>query len=166
MRVIKHILVVCAALFICLGLPCLHFVNAGTLFADGADAAAGASMVVPDQPSGTFLVLLNRSRHPLTESEWQKFFEEKDVDVIMEDLHCMVIRGDVTGMELADRYRARLAENQMRIVIEDGTLIASRTRYGLFDAVVVSAEAAEAFGLDMTGDDPDLAAYVIGGTSP
>ncbi len=166
MRVIRHLLVIMAALFICLGLPCLHFMNVGTLFAEGADAAAGASMVVPDQPSGTFLVLLNKSRHPETETEWQNFFYEKPVDVIMEDIHCMTAKGDASGMELAERYQARLAENQMRIVREDGTLVASRAMHGLFDVIVISSEAADIYGYDTLCADPEIAVYRIGGGNP
>ena len=135
-----HVLIISAALLVLLGLPFAHFAGKGTLGA-GADAVSGASLEVPDQPSGTFFVLLNRDRHPMTQGEWENFFSEREVDVIMEDVHCLIPRGDAPGKELAERYLARLAENQMTLNAEDGTLVVSKAEAGLFDVIVVSAEA-------------------------
>lgn len=109
------------------------------------DAVSGSSLVIPDQPGGTFYVLLNTKRHPVTAAEWDDFFSEREVGVIMEDVECFVSRGDAPGRELADRYKARLAENQMRVKTEDGTLIASRAENGLFDVIILSKEAEAAY---------------------
>ena len=143
MRLVKHIAAVAAALFICLVIPCLYYMQAGGLFSRAPDARSGASLVVPDQPSGTFLVLVNKERHPASMQEWTDFFTEKEVGVIMEDVHCLVTKGDAAGKELAERYQARLAENQMQITQEDGTLVVSKAENGMFDVVIISTDMAD-----------------------
>ena len=153
MRLAKHMAADAAALFLCLGIPCLYFLHAGTLFNRNADAVSGASLLVPEQPSGTFLVLLNRERHPATMEEWSDFFRERDVDVIMEDISCLASKGDVNGLKLADRYLTRLAQNQMNITVEDGTLIASKAEAGIYDVIILSKEAAEAYGYEISAED-------------
>ena len=163
MRLVKHLLFVAAALFVCLGAPCLYFMRAGTLFG-ATDAVSGASLEVPDQPSGTFLVLLNRQRHPLTTEEWEAFFSEREVGVIMEDIHCLISKGDEAGKELADRYRARLAENQMEVTAEDGTLVASRAENGIFDVILISTDAAQIYDYSRITDDTDTMVIQVEGT--
>lgn len=162
MRLMKHFAFAAAALFVCLGIPCLYFLQAGTLFR-GADAVSGASLDVPDKPSGTFLILLNRERHPLTAEEWEAFFSEQEVGVIMEDVHCLITRGDVSGKELADRYRARLAENQMTVAEEDGTLVVSRAENGQFDVILISTDAAEIYDYSRIRDNGETMLIEVGG---
>lgn len=145
-RIIRHFIFIAAALMVCLGIPGLYYYRTGTLFHAGIDAVSAATAEIPDQPSGQFVVLLNTEKHPLTEAEWTAFFSEQDVDVIMEDIRCFVSRDDAAGIELAERYRARLAENQMKIRSEDGTLIASRAGHSLFDVIILSKESAEQYG--------------------
>ena len=108
----------------------------------------GASLALPDQPSGEFIVLLNEEKHGETMEEWRSFLTGEPVGVIMEDLSCLVAKGDSAGAQLADRYRARLAENQMTVRAEDPLLVVSRAEQGLFDAAVFSREMADACRLD------------------
>ena len=141
MQRIGHIVFIIASLFLCLGVPFHHFYGLGTLFGDSADAVSSASLDIPDQPSGVFYVLLNTEKHPLTVDAWTDFFTEKPVDVIMEDISVLLIRGDEPVYQLADRYLARLAENQMRGAEEDGTLVVSRAEEGVFDVIMFSGDA-------------------------
>ena len=145
LHLIGHAAFIAAALFVCLGIPTLYFGQKNLLPGGQTDTISGASLVVPEQPSGAFLILLNKAHHPDTTEDWTAFFTEQPVDVIMEDIHCLITRGDATGKELAERYLARLAENQMRITQEDGTLIASRAECGLFDVILLSEEAAQTY---------------------
>ncbi len=143
MNIVKHAAVILTALFVTLGIPALFYADAAS--SAGTDGMSGASLELPEQPSGQFVVLLNRDRHPETVESWTAFFSEEPVDVIMEDISCLTTKGDETGQQLAERYQARLAENQMSIRREDPVLTASRAENGLFDVIVLSAEAAEAY---------------------
>ena len=138
----KHILIIAAGLAVCFGPPLL--VNYPRLAAlaggDGIDAVSSASLEIPDQPSGSFTVLMNRDRHPETAEAWERFFTEQPVDVIMEDLCCLVAEGDIPGEEMAQRCRKRLAENQMKLRRENASLLVSKAEQGLFDVVILSAE--------------------------
>ena len=49
---------------------------------------------------------------------------------------------------MADSFRSRLPENQMRIDEEDGALLLSRADAGLFDILILSREAAELLAAD------------------
>jgi len=63
MKLVKHAAIILAALFVTLGIPMLYYLDAGTLFPRRADAVTGAFLVLPDQPCGQFVVLLNREKH-------------------------------------------------------------------------------------------------------
>ena len=69
----------------------LYYLDAGTLFPGRAEAVTGASLALPDQPSGQFEVLLNREKHGSSAAAWMDFFSDRPVDVIMEDLSCMTV---------------------------------------------------------------------------
>lgn len=167
MKRLRHVAIVAAALLLCLVLPGLFYAHRCGLLTGGADAVSSASLEVPDQPSGEYVILLNRERHPLTLEQWSDFFSEKPVDVIMEDLRCMTVSGDVLGRQLAERYRARLAENQLRLRAENGVLVVSRAENGLFDAIILSRETAEAFDYSAVYARPDVAVLrVTGGENP
>ena len=144
MRALKHIGIVLLGLFLCLVLPGLFYVDVGALVSGGFDAVSGASMDLPDQPSGEFVVILNKDRHPLTLEEWTAFFREEEVGVIMEDLSCLAAASDPTGVQLAQRYMVRLAENQMKLTAENSLLVVSRAEKGLYDVIVLSKEMADA----------------------
>lgn len=160
MKLLKHAAVIFMALGLCLGLPCAVYLPAR---AGGADAVSSASLEIPDRPSGAFVVLLNRERHPLTAGEWSDFFLEKPVGVIMEDISCLTAEGDAAGLELARRYQARLAEHQMLLREVNGTLLVSKAEQGIFDVIVLSKEAAEAYGYSAAMARHDALALTVEG---
>lgn len=145
MKVLKHILVVLAALFLTLGVPTLCYVDVPALLSGNADAVTHASTYLPDTPSGEFIVLVNEKTQAGYIDQWREFFTEGDAGVIMSDISCMVIEGDINAQQLAERFQARLPENQMTISQENGLLLASRAESGIFDAIVVSSEMAQSY---------------------
>ena len=146
MRVLKHAVVVLLALFLTLGIPCLVYVDVGAAMR-GADAVTQATAVLPDTPSGEFLVYINRVEHPDSLEQWKAFFAEEDYGILLEDVRCMAISGDATGVQLARRYQSRLVKDQMTLRQENGVLVASRMERGLYDMVIVSREMAEVWQL-------------------
>ena len=148
-KALAHLAVILACLLVLPGIPGIYYLNKTGAFSGTVDAVTGASMDLPDQPSGNFFVLINTKNHSDTLGEWTDFFQERPVGVIMEDINCLTVRGDVTGGQLADRYRARLAENQMKVRTEDGTLVVSRAEEGLADVIILSEEMADFY--DYTG---------------
>ena len=159
---IKHILVVLLALFFTLGIPCLVYVDVGAALSGDADAVSRATMELPGTPSGDFLVYINRTKHPGTLDQWRAFFAEEDYGILLEDVGCMVISGDTTGIQLAQRYQARLVKDQMTLRTENGVLVASRLDNGIYDFVIVSREVAEAWALTDTVP-PDAEVVTIRG---
>ena len=145
MKILKHILVVLAALFLTLGVPTLCYVDVPALLSGNADAVTHASTYLPDTPSGEFIVLVNEKTQAGYIDQWREFFTEGNAGVIMSDISCMVIEGDVNAQHLAERFQARLPENQMTISPENGLLVASRAESGVFDAIVVSGEMAQSY---------------------
>ena len=161
MKKTTHVIFVIAALFLMFGLPSLYYGDriqavfaevTNSAAAGSADAVSSASIEIPDQPSGEFYVFVNSEKHMDTLSDWENFFLEKEVDVIFEDLDCITIDGDVLGFELAKRFQARLAENQMTVKKENAVLGASKLDSMHFDVMVVSSEVANSFGLIETYD--------------
>ena len=161
MKVLRHFCAVALGLLLCLGVPAAVYLPA----AGFADAVSGATVPVPEQPSGEFVVILNRQKHPDTAEQWSDFFLEKPVGVIMEDLHCLTAAGDAAGNELARRYLARLAEHQMTLRVENGLLVVSRAEKGRYDAIVLSREAAEAFDYSAVCARPEALVIEIGGVA-
>ena len=160
MKILEHMGVVLAALFCFLGLPALVYLPKGS----GVDVVSSASLAVPEQPSGRFVVILNRERHASLE-DWEAFFTERPVGVIMEDIRCVTAAGDTAGLQLAQRYQARLAENQMSLRSENGVLLVSKAELGLYDVVILSRETADALGCAAVYARPDaLVLTVEGGT--
>lgn len=163
MKVLWHIVIVVLALAVCLGIPGSIYVDVGALLTGTPDAVSGASMDLPDQPSGEFVVIINRDRHPLTLTEWTDFFLENDVDVIMEDISCLAAASDPTGVQLAERYQARLAENQMTLSAENSLLVVSRAENGLYDVIILSKEMADAVDFSAVYDRTDAAVVTVKG---
>ena len=153
MKRLGHAVVVLILLFAFLGIPALKYRGriAGLIGAD-VDAVSGASVELPDSPSGRFYVLFNPEKHPDTADVWTDFFTEQPTDVIFEDLDCMVADGDEAAIQLAGRYQARLAENQMTVRRENGLMAVSKVQWGAFDVFVISEEMADAYRLDTVRD--------------
>ena len=131
MKKISHVIIICSVLFLILGLPAI--INAkqiAGIFGAGTDAVSSASISVPKQPSGEYYVFINKENHKETMQDWKAVLNEEDVGVIFEDIVCTVIDADQGGTELANRYVARLAENQMKIKKETALLAASKLQWG------------------------------------
>ena len=163
MRFFRHLLTVSAGIFLFLGIPAIRYVDFNALLSGAADAVSGASVEPPGQPSGEYLVLLNRKGHEESIEEWRDFFQERPVGVIMEDLRCMTPLADIQGQQLADRYRLRLAENQMTVKPMDGILLVSRAENGLFDVIVLSKEMADYYDYSDVMKRPDVEVIPVTG---
>ena len=163
MSKLKHMAVVLTALFLILGVPALMYVDLPSLFAGAPDAVSSASFVLPDQPSGEFMVLLNTANHQDTVEQWKIFFSGGDAGVIMSDITCMVADADATGIQLAERYQARLPENQMRLRRENGLLLASKAETDLFDVIVLSREVADIYHVTTNKQREDIACIIVRG---
>ena len=164
MRWVRHAAVVLALLFVTLGLPAFFTVDFSTLLSQEPDAVTSASLELPDQPSGEFLVLLNGSCHPDTLSQWRLFFAGEDAGVIMSDISCKVIAGDAAALQLARRYQARLPEHQMELKQENGLLLVSQAEAEKFDLLVLSKEAAQGYGLAEL--PPEVETVTVKGEAP
>lgn len=154
MKLITRILHIAADLviiFALAGIPVLMYCD---LPVKGYDAVSSASIELPDSPSGEFLIIINRDLHEDTAEDWKDFFEGDSLKVIFEDIDCLVPDGDVTGLELANRYMAILPENQMRVSGDDAVLIASKLEAGYVDIAILSADMADALGIS-TESIPD-----------
>lgn len=158
----KHLLFSVLLIFCILGIPVVFFADWRAVLHSGVDAVTGASLEVPDSPSGNFYVLMNKAYRHDTLEEWQDFFTEQPVGVIFEDIRCQVFAGDVTGKQLAERYQARLAENQMKLHSESNSLLLSakiENRY--FDVAIVSNEIADALNLEKVFQSNDILVIIV-----
>lgn len=160
-----HLAAAAAAVFLCILLPGYFLTDVPARLAGTADAVSSASLEIPDRPSGSYVVLIRSDLHPQTLEEWTNFFTEKPVDVIMEDIHCFVDQADAAGREMADRYRLRLAENQMTVTEENGTLLVSKAENGLFDVIVLSREMADLQGYEKAMSRDDITTLLIESTA-
>ncbi|MBQ5316660.1 MAG: hypothetical protein J6I96_03795 [Oscillospiraceae bacterium] len=142
MKVIKHIAVTAASLFIALGIPFIYCTG-GRI---GVDAVSSATVEVT-APSGNFIVVINPERSSY-DTEWERFFNGGDGGSIMEDIVCLTVSSDAAGNELARSYMSRLPENQMKIHSEESLMAVSMEEHGLFDIMIISAETADSLGLD------------------
>ncbi|WP_294487770.1 hypothetical protein [uncultured Ruminococcus sp.] len=151
MRVLRHVIVTAAALFLMLGLPFLNSDYYKRL-RDGTDAVSSASTAL-DKPSGEYVVFINRSLHTNSANlaAWEGFFAEgRDEGLynVFEDLHCTVAENDAAGLEMANSFRSILPENQMKVSTENVMLMLSKAENGRFDVIVMSKEIADMFGAE------------------
>lgn len=155
-----HIIASLCAVLLFVGAPAAVCFN---IFSkDEPDAVSQATLVLPDEPSGEFVVLINKSIHGDTLNEWTEFFSG-EYAVIFDDLSCLVPTGDAAAQQLAERFCAQLPENQMTVRTEDATLLASKLDAGLIDTAVFSAELAQALKLPENGSGDIVAVRIIGG---
>lgn len=146
MKIIRHTGVVVLALVLLVGVPVYrtgYFQNQ----LSGADVISSATMII-DQPSGAYVVLINRDLHTNADNlaTWEAFFKGEEIGFLFEDISCVVADSDAAGLELAKSFQSRLPENQMKIRREDITLLLSKAQYGRFDVIVMSKEMYEASG--------------------
>ena len=81
----------------------------------------------------------------------------------MDDVACLAAQGDATGVQLAERFQARLAENQMTVRTINPTLLASRADAGVYDVVIVSEEMADALTLSTAYERAETAVITVRG---
>ena len=157
MKLLKHTLVIGTGLLVFAGIPAIYYrTPLLAVYGNNVDAVSGASLAVPDQPSGEFMILINRALHTDTLDEWKAFFNEEPVGVIFEDIRCLTAEGDAGGAQLAERYRIRLPENQMTVKSENGLMAVSKASYGIFDVMVLSKEVGDIYNIKTLLDNPDI----------
>ena len=135
-----------AILFILAGFPILKYLIIPNISND-VDAVSSSSLVLPEQPSGDFLVFINESLHEDSVDSWEAFFMDEEFSVIFEDIGCLVAEGDAGGIQLAERFQAELPENQMKLKKENPVLVVSRIEEGYIDVAIISKEMAESLKL-------------------
>ena len=154
MRILKHVGIILLGTLILLGVPLWMTGYLNVLFSGNPDAISSASVIL-DKPSGEYIVLINNNMRKDDEkiSEWETFFTGGDILYIFEDIACTVANSDAGGIELADSFRSKLPENQMKVMQEDATLMLSRADEGLFDIIIMSEEFAEAYKAETAYSD-------------
>lgn len=165
MNIVKHISVIVISLFLILGVPFMNTDYFRSLISDeDVDSVSSASVVI-DQPSGNYVVLINLEKHTDEENLglWHDFFEGEDVSFIFEDIVCTVAGNDVNGTTMAQSFRSRLPENQMKIKSEDATLMLSKAEYNKFDVIIMSEEIAEMFSAETLFDNENVDVIRVSG---
>lgn len=148
-RVFRHAAFVIIAIVLLVVVPVVtHFDIFGN---DETDAVSSASIDLPAQPSGNFLVFMKTSKHAESLNEWKDFFNDDEFTVIFDDIRCLVTSGDVNGRQLAERFLGQLPENQMILREENPNLLASKVENGYIDVAIFSQEMAEALLLKTEG---------------
>lgn len=156
---LKHFGIVILGVVLIIGVPlwCTGYIQ---LLLSGADVdAVSSASVVLDQPSGDFIILINKDYHKDqdTLNDWIRFFggevEDDEVLVIFDDISCSVAAGDTLGADMADSLRSMLPENQMQVKRDDATLILSRADRGLFDIIIMSREFGEMYHIETAYKD-------------
>ena len=155
-----HIILSLTAVFLLVGLPGLYIL--GETAEEQPDAVSGASIKLPDKPSGEYVLLLNRSLHEDTFDDWVAFFCDGELNVIFDDINCIASQSDADALKMADRLIAQLPENQMKLRTENPTLLVSKAENGCIDAAIFSKEMADAMKLRTDSDD-NIACIIIKG---
>lgn len=159
----KHAAALTVGISLLLGLPLSQSKN---ILNNGyADAVSGASVIL-DQPSGRFLVLIGKNLHPSENKlkAWEEFFSGGDFTYLFEDVVCSVTPSDPSAVEMAKSFQSRLPDNQMKIQMEDATLLASRIEHGKYDIVILSSEMAEKNGFNEEICKNDASVIQVGST--
>jgi hypothetical protein len=146
--------IVIAGIFFLLGVPFFTTDYFNNMINGEADAVTSASVIIA-QPSGEYLVFINRTFHTDEENlnTWIDFFGGKEISYLFEDISCSVISSDAGALEMARSFQSRLPEKQMSIQTEDATLLASRIDVGKYDIVILSKEFADSYGVGESDGD-------------
>ena len=161
MRAFSHIACAVALVFAFLVCPALAWADLSAITArltgNAADVVSSATQIQA-APDGRFYVYINRELHTDEENLalWIDFFEGRDVPLIWEDISAVAVEGDAAGIELAESLQSRLPEHQMTLRLEDGALALSKAEAGRFDVLIVSEEAAEAYGAANLTESSDV----------
>lgn len=147
MKVARHAIIVCIALLLLLGVP-VYATGFPQRELSGIDALSSPTVII-EQPSGAYVVLINKDMHNNKENLdiWKDFFCGEEIGFLFEDISCVVADIDEGGLELARSFQSRLPENQMGLRTEDITLMLSKLEYGRFDVALMSREIYEAYGV-------------------
>ncbi len=144
-KIMVHIFLSLTAAFLLAGVPMLYVLDMSK--GKDIDAVSGASIKLPDKPSGDYIVLLNRSLHEDSVDDWIKFFRDGELNVIFDDISCITAQSDAAAVQMAERFQAQLPENQMRLRTENPTLLVSKAENGCIDAAIFSKEMADSLKL-------------------
>lgn len=151
-KVMLHIIPSLAAAFLLVGLPTLYILDMSK--GKDTDAVSGASIRLPDKPSGDYVILLNSSLHEDCLDDWTAFFSSGELNVIFDDISVIAAQSDTAAVQMAERFRAQLPENQMSLRTENPTLLVSKAESGCIDAAIFSKEMADSLRLsDKTADN-------------
>lgn len=148
MSILRHLAIVSLALLLIVGVPVYKTGYVQKRLSD-TDSVSSATVVV-EQPSGAYVVLINRDRHQNAENlaVWESFFRGEEIDFLFEDITCTVASQDALGLELAKSLQSRLPENQMTVKREDAILVLSKIDYGRYDVILFSREFYERCNMD------------------
>jgi hypothetical protein len=140
--------IVLAGVVLLLGVPFWKTDYFKKLSNEDADAVTSASVVI-EQPSGEYVVLINRDMHPDEDNlnTWISFFSGDEISYLFEDISCSVIEGDAGALTMARSFQSRLPEKQMSVQTEDATLLMSRADNGKYDIIIISKEYAKSYGV-------------------
>jgi hypothetical protein len=143
---IMHTGIVLAGVFLLLGIPFFTTDYFRQLIRQDTDAVSSASVII-DQPSGEYIVLINREMHDDEENldTWLRFFNGEEISYLFEDISCSVIASDTGALTMAQSFQSRLPEKQMSIQTEDATLLMSRADQGKYDIIILSKEFAKSY---------------------
>jgi hypothetical protein len=143
---IGHTAIVLAGVFLLLGIPFFTTDYFKNLLHGDTDAVTSASVII-DQPSGDYLVLINRELHTDEENlnTWIRFFSGEEISYLFEDISCSVAAADTGALTMAQSFQSRLPEKQMSIQTEDASLLMSRADRGKYDMIILSKEFAKSY---------------------
>jgi hypothetical protein len=146
-NIFKHMGIVLAGVVLLLGIPFLKTDYFKKWSNEDVDAVTSASVVI-EQPSGEYVVLINRDMHTDEDNlnTWISFFSGEEISYLFEDISCSVIEGDAGALTMARSFQSRLPEKQMSVQTEDATLLMSRADNGKYDIIIISREYAESYG--------------------
>ena len=156
-KIVIHILISLTAALLLVGIPAGMILNQSA--GKAPDAVSGASLKLPDKPSGDYVLLLNRSLHEDSLNDWIAFFRDGELNVIFDDISCIAPESDSQAIQMAERLQAQLPENQMQLRTENPTLLISKAENGCIDAAIFSKELADA--LKLKADADERIAYII-----
>jgi hypothetical protein len=162
---LKHAGIVLAGVLLLLGVPFFSTDYFRALLHGTTDTVSSASVVI-DQPSGDYLVFINRDMHTDEDylNTWIQFFSGDEISWLFEDISCSVIAADSGALDLARSFQSRLPEKQMRIQTEDASLLLSRADHGKYDIMILSKEFAETYDAETLDGESAIRIEVRGGT--
>lgn len=160
-KIIIHIIISLTAAFLLAGIPAVYVM--GSIDGGAADAVSGASVKLPEKPSGEYILLLNKTLHEGSVDEWTAFFRDGELNVIFDDISCLAPDSDIGAITMAERFCAQLPENQMRLRTENSLLLASKAENGCIDAAVFSKEMAESLKLKAEANENIICMVIKGG---